>query len=196
MKIINFPKEQIVEKLKSNYFLNLIYMLDLVKSDLHVVVKNEEQTLEDEFNVNKSLTEFRGYQCKDDIVVFATRYETKESVEFIIFHEIFHYVMDRALGPWCLLKVLNQKFLYDTYLLEDKELKEDYRYIDSYIKAYDKDRYHEAMPEEKMCNDFAKFITGNDRDRFWWRENIRKVDNANRLAEIAFEETDLASEAQ
>lgn len=189
-------KDRVLGRMKENYYFNILYGEILANSNLNILIKDEEETLEDEFNVNKSLTEFRGYQCKDDIVVFATRYETEESVEFIIFHEIFHYIIDRDLGSWCLMKMLNQDFLFSEGLISKEDLKVNYVDISNYVDAYETDEIHEAMPEEKMCNDFARFITKINRDRLWWRENIAKVDKLNKLAEIAFEDTNLAPEAQ
>lgn len=174
-KTLNFDPMIIQSKFDESFFLTILKDQILENSDLTITIKDQFETYADVENVNNSLTEFRGYQKGNEIVAFYTKYETDESILHIIFHELFHYVIDRDLGAWCLLKSINQYYLKDKKIIENTKI--NYMKDKKFEEEYERDVIHDNIPEEKLANDFATYIVGDDYDRRWWRYNIQMVDD-------------------
>lgn len=171
-KVINSVLDMINEE---NYFFKPIYDY-LQQPDLTIIIKNEQESLTDVLNEDSTLTEFRAYLQYETIVIYHTRYETLNSIVWILLHEIMHYVINYNTIVYCMFKVLNQNFLVDNGI--HISLDNNYQHDINFINAYKKDSVHEHMPEEKLCNNFATFLLGYNCDRKWWRKQIVSIDKS------------------
>lgn len=161
-----------------------------LESNVEIHIKNEEETLEDEENFCKTLTEFRAYQKGSKIVLFDTRYETEESMLWKFFHELMHYIIGKDIFVYTAIDLLNQKYLLDNKIIQNN--KQIYFAQSGFNEKYREDKVHENMPTEVICNNFATHIVGKDLSRPWWREKIKIIDGWSEMMEdtdIKFEQT-------
>lgn len=167
-------KKAILDKLESISTLNELGSCikeNLESSDLQVLIYDEEQTRNDDFNKIKSLTLARGYcnNRENKIVLFNTRYETKESLAWVFFHEIGHLIFKGTIG----LEILDQEYLVNKNIVKDTEL---YFRQESFKDVYYNDEVHENLPSELIANTIANYFIKKDYSRKWWRKNIKKID--------------------
>jgi len=104
-----------------------------------------------------SFRAFVEYSCRN-ICIFYTKYETPDSVLWMIAHEFAHYHIHKspAFAKYMRYKNRQETAKYD------------------FTPNYNDDLVHEMHFEERFCNDFANYETGDgnsDRcyDRVWWR---------------------------
>lgn len=100
---------------------------------------------------------FVEYSCRN-ICVFYTKYETPDSILWILAHEFAHYHIHKSQAFARYMRYKNQ-LAFAKY---------------DFDPNYNDDIVHEMWFEEQFCNDFANFQSGagdGDRcfDRVWWR---------------------------
>ena len=169
-----------VMEISSNYYVGTI--VEYIKDpDNHIDINilTESQALEDTHNTNKDLISFRAYIIYD-ITVFYTRYETDESIIWLILHEIAHRIMRTDARTFCIMRMVDQvianeyaKTHYPDHNSTD-EKSFDFGlplYNQTYFTSlYEKTDFHNALLEEQICNTFATMVIGKDYSRNWWEE--------------------------
>lgn len=162
--------------LSENVYATEIFKI-LTTVDFNINVKNEEELTKDIYNESKTLTQYRAYTIGNNINIFNTRYETVESLTYVLFHEICHYMIRLNDLTFLLFEQLNALSLKEKGLVKD--FKEQASSIPNFEQLTTEDDIHENLPEEQICNAFAEAIVGKNYNRLWWRENIRKVNEDN-----------------
>jgi hypothetical protein len=122
---------------------------------------------------NESMTEFRGYAKETRIIICFTRYETTESVKWLLLHEIGHWVLMHNQDSAAFMNISRQQHYKNVGIC--KGVNTIYNAEPGFHKEYMKDAVHDADPEEHISNLFATAILGEDLGRPWWRANIEKV---------------------
>jgi len=122
---------------------------------------------------NESMIEFRGYAKGNNIILFFTRYETIKSVEWLLLHEIGHWVLMQNQASAAFMAISRQQHYKAAGIY--KGANTIYYFEPGFHKEYMKDKVHDADPEENLSNLFATAIIGEDLGRPWWRANIEKV---------------------
>jgi hypothetical protein len=162
---------------RNNYYFRPIH--DFIKlCDCEVVIKRDEEIKEDVFNIEHSYESFRGYHIGHTITLFYSKYETQESMVFVLFHELFHEIVSNDETIRSIFNMINQlntqKFLTNarrdglidvtTNIFQEPEFK----------RLYDEsDYFHDNLSEEHTANDFATALIGFKYDRAWWRQQIQ-----------------------
>lgn len=100
---------------------------------------------------------YRAFTRGRDSYVFVDPTETKESVAWIMAHELTHQMVDRS-------PTLEAAF------------------HDAMVPGEDRagDRFHHVDPEERFCDGIATNLVGKRLDRDWWRartKDPRLIDN-------------------
>lgn len=167
-------KKAILDKIESISSLNefgCILKDGLERSNLEIFINGEQELLNEDFNNNKSLTLSRAYfySSENKIQLFNTRYETKESLLWLFFHEIGHWMFSDTIGT----EILDQEYLLNKKIIVDNEI---YLRQESFKKIYLDDSIHENLPSEVIANTIANYFIKKDFSRKWWRKNIKKID--------------------
>lgn len=142
------------------------------KEDLTITFANEKTMFEKEEGL-KNLTTCRGFATDTEIVVFCTRYESLESIKWILLHEIGHSILKSNLPVRSLSYFVKEKFYKDEGIYTGEA--EYYTEQPGWREEYQKDGIHENDPEEVFVSEFATSIMGVDYSRKWWRENIEII---------------------
>ncbi len=181
-----FKRAMQVMKSAPNYYVtHIIDYIESTENEINVNILNEAEAVADEHNINENLTTFRAYIIYD-IIVFYTRYETVESIVWLIFHEIAHSILRTDLRTFCVFRMVDQvmaneyakKRIPDHNSTFDKTLDFSKPLYDQeyFKKLYDKTDFHDILLEERICNIFATMIIGKNYNRNWWEKNIRKIE--------------------
>lgn len=173
-RTVEYVKRELKRVADDNFFFGVIYE-HLQTSVLRIVFKDEDEALRDEQNDTGTLDNFRAYYLGDTITIFDTRYETLASLFWLTLHELLHYILNRDTMVYCAIKTLN---LFSINGKPDYfSRKENYTINKQFLKQYNNsDVFHSDITEEKLCDDFATFLTGACYDRVWWRVSIRWVE--------------------
>ena len=169
--------EKINELAKGNIYFNTIMYYINNNKDILINIGTEDELLKDSYNKTGTLTQYRGYNVENRINLFYTRYENIDSLIHSLLHEFCHYIFSQNALTINLMHILNGGILKEKGIIDD--FKTDYLTMPNYEQLTTKDEIHEDLIEEKICDYFATTIIGKDYNRQWWRENIKKVDNAN-----------------
>ena len=107
-----------------------------------------------------------------NICIYYTKYETPDSILWMLAHEFTHYHIHRSYAFAAYMRYKNQK--------------ENAKY--DFAPDYSDDLVHEMNFEERFCNDVANFKSGDgttDRcfDRVWWRNQKAIIDNPKKESE-------------
>lgn len=147
------------------------YILESSNMQVFIYDENQIKDLKEKHNPKGSLTLARAFfhNSENKIVLYNTRYETRESILWIFLHEIGHLIYKDTYGT----EILDQEFLLNKNIINDNEL---YFKQDSFIDIYLNDEIHENLPSEIIANTIANYFIKKDYSRKWWRKNIKKVD--------------------
>lgn len=140
---------------------------------IEVVITNEDSIYIEDSNII-NLTTRRGFAEDNKIVIHGTRYETIESIKWILLHELGHRIIKKYSSVLSLMYFVREKFYKEIGLFKGEQ--EYYSLAPNWREEYHKDEVHEKDPEEILVSSFATNIIGFDYSRHWWRENIRKID--------------------
>lgn len=107
-----------------------------------------------------------------NICIYYTRYETPDSILWLLAHEFAHYHIHKSYAFSAYMRFQNQK--------ENKKY--------DFAPSYSDDLVHEMNFEERFCNEIANFKSGdgtNERcfDRIWWRNQKDIIDNPKKERE-------------
>lgn len=153
--------------------LNNYALLDV---DLDIVICGETEAQE-YYNkyfpgVFKGVTTHRGFftrrQQNPLIVIYYSRYEDQNSVDWLVLHEVTHFVISQNR---LLKEYFNKK---EIEYLQRRNIDPEEYYSD-FSNAYMSDQIHEGLPEEVFANDVAtRELDRCDYSRKWWRERIEE----------------------
>lgn len=172
--------DKINSLMKDNIYFSSI-MSQIINDDLLLHIGTEGELLEDVYNETKTLTQYRAYSIENKIIIFYTKYENIDSMIHVLLHELCHYILGKNSITSLLMKTLNGGFLKEKGIVND--FKSNYELIPNYEQLTTNDDIHENLVEERLCDYFATTVIGEDYSRHWWRENIKKVDEINKLKE-------------
>lgn len=175
---------QVMKDVSNYYIFHIVDYIESSEKQITINILNEAETINDEYNTNKNLTSFRAYIIHD-ITIFYTRYETVESIVWLIFHEIAHSILRTDMRTFCVFRMVDQamtneyakKYIPGHNSAFDKTL--DFSkplYNQEYFKKlYDRTEFHDMLLEERISNIFATMIMGKNYNRTWWEKNIKKI---------------------
>ena len=118
-----------------------------------------------------SFRAFVEYSCRN-ICIFYTKYETPDSILWLLAHEFAHYHIHKS-------------YAFAGYM-RFKNRKENARY--DFAPDYSDDLVHEMNFEERFCNEIANYKSGDETtercfDRVWWRNQKSIIDNPKKESE-------------
>lgn len=154
-----------------NFYGKMLY--DAIKaSGLEIFILDESWC---ERQGNRDMKQFRGYAKEKEIVMFFTRFETEESMKWLLLHEIGHWALMQSIGCMSFMSIARQKHYQNKGMCNGNDTM--YYNQQGFQEEYRKDAVHDSDPEEHLANIFADGVMGASYGRPWWRKRIAEVEN-------------------
>ena len=162
-----------IEKLGRNNkaFFELVRTID--NSSLVLEIGSEQDLIKDSHNASQTIKEFRSYYLPGKIYLFATRYETDDSIFHLFLHELCHALV--SLNPLMHYGLLAATGQYIISLGKELDIKSDFWTTEEYENIIKGSDIHDLLPEEKLCDSFASSLVGFKYDRSWWMSQWEQV---------------------
>ena len=105
-------------------------------------------------------------------IVLHNLFETKESLAWILLHEVMHSMIQTDLRnkgfDWLPEAIHSMNWVWEDRINRTHKTMTASEY-------YNTDEGHELKPEEILCNLYATSLIGENYDRHWWRKTKNKI---------------------